>query len=336
MKRIEQIIEEAFAQLKLHTGINADWNYRPTDIDGDANLFIEGYQFHMNIEVKRELRLYQLDKLLNQAQQYQPFMVIAEHIFPTIKERLRAEKIAYLDAAGNIFINSNGIYLWIDRHKSPPKTKIAPNRAFTKAGLKTVFCLLANPHAINMTYRQLAENADVALGNIQNVFEGLKESGYILQKNKKDRLLLNKKQLLRRWIDGYNETLKPALHIGNYKFWDKDKINNWRQLPIPQHANAVWGGEGAAEEMTAYLKSAQLTLYTENKNALLSAWALIPDINGSVHLYEKFWQDSRPTVERLAPPILVYADLILSNDPRCIETAEIIYNKYLKDEFEND
>jgi hypothetical protein len=336
MRQEEQIMEEAFAQLELHTGIHAEWKYQPAEIDGEADLFIEGGQFHVYIEVKREVRQYQLEQLLDQARQYQPFMIIAERIFPTIKESLRAEKIAYLDTAGNIFVNADGTYVWIDGRKTPKKAKMITNRAFTKAGLKTVFCLLANPNAINMPYRQLAQNANVALGNIQNVLDGLKDSGFILQKNKQEKLLRNKKQLLRRWIDGYRETLKPALHIGNYKFWDKDKINKWRQLPFPEHANAVWGGEGAAEEMTGYLNPAELTLYAENKSALVSVWTLIPDINGTVHIYEKFWQDNGQSGERLAPPVLVYADLILTDDPRCIETAEIIYNKYLKDEFEND
>jgi hypothetical protein len=30
----------------------------------------------------------------------------------------------------------------------------------------------------------------------------------------------------------------------------------------------------------------------------------------------------------------VYADLLLTNDPRCLETAGMIYDKYLKNEFE--
>jgi hypothetical protein len=63
----------------------------------------------------------------------------------------------------------------------------------------------------------------------------------------------------------------------------------------------------------------------------MKKWRLIPDPAGKVQLYEKFWNNN--TDQKYAPEILVYADLILTNDPRCIETAQMIYDKYLANEF---
>lgn len=332
----ERIMEDAFAQLELHTGIQANWNYEPTEVDGEADFIIEGRQFHTYLEVKRELRQYQLDKLLDLARRYQPFMVIAEHIFPTIKERLRAEKIAYLDAAGNVFINTKGTYLWIEGHKALKKTKAVTNRAFTKAGLRVVFYLLLERAAINMPYRQLAERTGVALGNIQNVLDGLKDAGFILQKDKQERILHHKKALLMRWIEGYKETLKPALHIGNYRFWDKDAIHHWNELVFPEQITAVWGGEPAAAALTHYLNPQELILYTHNKNALLLSWRLMPNEDGELHIYERFWYEPEHQQEAFAPMLLVYADLISTDEPRCVETANMLYDKFLKDEFEGD
>ncbi len=336
MRQEEHIMEDAFAQLELHTGIQAEWNYRPMEVDGEADFIIEGRQFHTYIEVKRELRQYQLDKLLDQARRHQPFMVIAEHIFPMIKERLRAEKIAYLDTAGNVFINTEGTYLWIEGHKALKKTKAVTNRAFTKAGLRVVFFLLLEREAINMPYRQLAERTGVALGNIQNVLDGLKDAGFILQRDKQRRILHNKKALLMRWIDGYRETLKPALHVGNYRFWEKDAIHHWEKLVFPEHITAAWGGEPAAAALTDYLNPQELTLYTNSKRELVPHWRLIPNQEGELHIYERFWYEPEHQQEAFAPTLLVYADLILTDDPRCIETAQLIYDKFLKNEFEGD
>lgn len=336
MNQEKNIIEEAFAQLELHTGIRAEWQFLPAEVDGVADLFIEGRQFHTYIEVKREIRQYQLEQLLNQARRHQPFMVIAEHIFPKIKEHFRAEKIAYLDIAGNIFINTEDTYLWIDGHKPARKIKTVTNRAFTKAGLRVVFFILMVPDALDMPYRQLANYTNVALGNIQNVLDGLKDAGFILQRDHNRRILHNKKTLLRRWIDGYRETLKPALHIGNFRFLDKEALHHWETLPLPEHITAVWGGEPAAAEMTKYLVPQELTLYTNNKNAIIPQWRLIPDEDGVLHIYEQFWQEPGKEPGKLAPPLLVYADLMATDDPRCIETAQMIYDKCLKDEFESD
>lgn len=337
MKRENEIAEEALKQLALDTGIQGSWHESGRGIvDGDIELDINEKVFHAHAQVKRELRQYQLPQLLEQAQRHKPFMVVAEHIFPAIKEKLRTEKIAYLDTAGNIFIHTADIYIWIEGRKPILQHKAVTNRAFTKAGLKTVFCLLLEPGAINLPYRQLAQTAHVALGNIRNVLDGLKASGFILQRNKQEKILQNKKALLRRWIDGYRETLRPAMHIGNYRFWDKGKINDWQQLRFPEQTNAIWGGESAAAALTGYLNPAELTVYTDDKSPIITAWTLIPDKNGEVRLYEKFWQNADPGNKNGAPPLLVYADLMLTNDPRCLATAEIIYDKYLKHDFEGN
>jgi hypothetical protein len=63
----------------------------------------------------------------------------------------------------------------------------------------------------------------------------------------------------------------------------------------------------------------------------MKKWRLIPDPAGKVQLHEKFWNNK--TDRKYAPKILVYADLLLTNDPRCIETAQMIYDKYLANEF---
>jgi hypothetical protein len=76
----------------------------------------------------------------------------------------------------------------------------------------------------------------------------------------------------------------------------------------------------------------KLDLYTkETKTELMKKWRLIPDPTGKIQLYEKFWNNK--TDQKYAPEILVYADLILTNDPRCMETAKMIYDKYLANEF---
>jgi hypothetical protein len=60
----------------------------------------------------------------------------------------------------------------------------------------------------------------------------------------------------------------------------------------------------------------------------------MPKEDGELHIYERFWYE--PAQQAYAPTLLVYADLISADDPRCIETAQIMYDKFLKDEFEGD
>ena len=235
--------------------------------------------------------------------------------------------IPYLDGAGNIFINTKGLFIWIDGQKLP-RTQLKPqtNRAFTRKGLEAVFYLLQNPGAINAPHRELAALTGTALGNITNVIGGLQEAGFILNLNGKTKMLQHKKELLHRWITGYQETLKPALYLGTYFMFNKTA---WQDLELA--GDSVWGGEPAAEQMTDYLRAEKLTVYTtEEKSLLVRNWKLVPKETGNLKIYQKFWKETGP----LAPPLLVYADLVLTNDPRCLETAQRIYEQHLKDDFE--
>jgi len=211
--------------------------------------------------------------------------------------------------------------------------KPVTNRAFTKTGLKMVFFLMLHEDAINMPQRLLAHATGVALGNIKNVITGLEEAGYVLQTGKKRQVLQNKRALLDRWIAGYGETLKPSLHIGNYKLMPGHPLQELRN-DIIKPGKTVWGGEPAGEWLTDYLRPKILTIYTlEKRNQAMVKWKLVPAEKGEIRLYEKFWNDWPTEGKQYAPELLVYADLILTGDPRCIETAEMIYKKHLKDEF---
>lgn len=328
-----QIIPRALERLATTTGIKAKWKPGKQEIDGELSFQTAPFPFNIYVEVKREIRQYQLANIFEMAKRYQPFMIVAENIFPTIKEMLRDKKIGYLDTAGNIFINTGGNFIWIDGNKATQEKKRTTNRAFTKTGLRTVFYLLLVEDAINMPYRKLAEATGVALGNIRNIMDGLKDAGFILQIDNRTLKLQNKKALLERWITGYGETLKPTLQLGTYRFWDQGKFRQWQTIPV-EVGKTAWGGEPAAEHLTKYLATNELTLYTAEKTKMVTKWKLIPDAKGNVHLYEKFWLDDKADKGKYVPPLLTYADLLLTNDPRCLETAERIYEKYLKNDFE--
>jgi len=330
----EGIVTRALGRLEVQTGITGDWTKLENEVDGTVDLHLATENVRFIVEVKRELRDYQIPGLIEMANKHDHFLVVAERIFPTLKEKLRTNKIAYLDGAGNIYINTAGQLIWLDGQKYDEPEKLVTNRAFTKTGLKTVFYLLLHEHAIEMPYRTLAKNTRVALGNIKNIILGLKDAGFVLQINERDMKLQRKKELLNRWIAGYRETLKPALLQGRYRFYHQQQFANWKELPIAP-GKTVWGGEPAAEMITDWLNPQVITAYTtEKRGALVPQWKLVPDNGGNVNIYEKFWNDEDTDTLPFAPYLLVYADLKLTEDPRCQETAEIIYNKYLKDGFE--
>ena len=68
------------------------------------------------------------------------------------------------------------------------------------------------------------------------------------------------------------------------------------------------------------MKPDERTIYTkETKAELIKNYRLIPDPNGNIKVYKKFWDkgDNGNSV----PPILAYVDLMNTGDQRNIETA---------------
>lgn len=328
-----ELVNFALENLYNATGIKGKWRYYNDDkgIDGVMQFIVDKQSVKYHVEVKKELRERQLPQIFNQAKSHPPFLVIAERIFPKIKDELRRQNIAYLEANGNFFLKQKGIFLWIEGKETIPQEKEKVNRAFTKTGLKVVFHFLLDESWINMPHREIARKIEVGLGNINYVLNGLKETGFLVRLNKDEYKLVNKKELLDRWMTGYKERLQSALFLGTFRFLKAEDFGEWKDLPIKQ-GKTWWGGEPAGDIYTHYLRPGELILYTvETRAELMKNYRLVPDVRGNVKVFKKFWYDEDQ--ENVAPPILVYTDLMNTEDRRCIETAQRVYDEFLQDQF---
>ena len=331
----EHIILNALEKFHETTGMKTEFKPAVKDrlIDGTVDIIAANKEKVFFIEFKRQLRAHHLPGITEQALKYKPLLVIAETIFPKLKEELRRQNIAYLDDAGNAYINYHDLVILIDGKKNEEKENKVTNRAFTKAGLKVVFHLLLQEELINLPYRELAKKAEVGLGNINNVMTGLKDMGYVLQLDNKRKKLQKKNELLDRWMNGFAEILKPALHIGNFRFANAAQFDNWRTIRVEEQ-NTVWGGEPAGDILTDDLNPAKLTIYTKgNKADIMKQFKAVPDPDGNIKVYQKFWNHPVQWQKPTAPPLLIYVDLMLTGDPRCQGIAKQIFDKYLKNEF---
>jgi len=316
----QEFVYTALEALYRTTGIQAYFKPKKT-LDGGLEIVLNGHKYEFTIEVKRELRTHQLQQVEEYFHRYDNFLLIANRIFPKIKEEFRYKGIPYIEANGNIFLKKEGLFLFVDTQKTLDIEKGKGNRAFTKTGLKVVFYLLQHKDAIHLPQRELANLTNVALGNIPQVIEGLKETGYLIPLNNKTYVWENRKALLNRWIAEYATVLRPKLVKERYTLKE-----NWNELALDNH-KTVWGGEPAADILTNHLRPEKFLIYTtENRMDLIRNYKLIPDKNGEVEVLEMFWKNK---IEKTAPKLLVYADLILEGGKRNKETAEKIYHEYI-------
>ena len=317
----QEIADIALQNLNQIVGIQAKWS-KKGPLDGVLELKMDNRKHIFRVKVLREIRTYQLHQIEDDFRKNEHFLLLANRLFPKIKEELRQKGIPYLEANGNIYVKKGGLFLFVDSQKPLEIEKNKGNRAFTKTGLKVLFYLLQHKEAIQLTQRALAENANVGLGNIPQVIEGLKETGYLLSLNNKTYIWENKKALFERWIAEYATVLRPKLVKERYTI-----KGNWQEIKFDTQ-KTVWGGEPAADQLTRHLRPEKFLIYTkENRMELIKKYKLMPDKNGAVEVLDMFWKIN---TNKTAPPILVYTDLILEGGKRNKETAQKIYNEYIQ------
>jgi len=318
-----ELINTAIEQLQEIEGINVK---RKTNklVDGELTIDFNGVKINYVVFARKELRQYQLDEIFNiQRENNKGLLVIAENIFPKIKDKLNENNIAYIEIYGNTRLIGNGTYVFIEKNKKRPNRRIKTYRTFTKTGLIVVFHFLMDKELVNKTHREIAKTAGVALGNIPQVIDGLKAMGYLLPLNKTDYVWDKRDELLDRWVNEYGTTLRPKLYQGNYVLKE-----NWTTLQLKTDV-AVWGGEPAADILTNHLRPEKFMLYTKERQIeFMKKYRLIPKAEGELEVLDMFWNNT--TDDKTAPPILVYADLLLEGGKRNYETARLIFDEYIK------
>ena len=183
----------------------------------------------------------------------------------------------------------------------------------------------------------MAEVADISKSTVGSILDDLHKRGFLLKINTKKRKLSNKEGLLSEWVNAYNEKLKPTLIRGRFRLLP-NKLQKWKQLDLGE--DIFWGGEPAADILTNYLSPGEWTIYSNvDKKLLLKKVGFVPDPKGgNVIIYSVFWNPINNfsfNIEgsKTVNPLLVYADLLATNDSRNFETAKKIYEQYLLTHF---
>ena len=305
-------------QTAIDTGVDAE--IVVTTSDGQSHRFIVAY--------RREVRAHQLGTIieLRRDQRQRPFLLCADTLFAGIREKLRELGVNYVDGAGNMFIRTPKLHIYIDGLRAKePKPRV--HGAFTRAGLRVIYQFLADGTTLNQAYRQIAEKAGVGLETLSKTVHGLRSAGYILAVTNDVNKLTKKKELLDRWVGEYGEKLKPSLHLRTYRFAEKEATPRWQSLELRQ-GQTCWGGEPAGGLLTGYLMPEIFTLYSNEPEAeLMRSLRLVPDSEGNVFVYRPFWRLDKESA--IAPPLVVYADLVGTGDPRNLETATRIWESHV-------
>jgi len=329
------IIQETLQNFEKNTGIKSTWEKaKPKDngMDGILHFTLDKKRLKFHVQVSKRLGLQHLPAIAEKQKHMKDLVLLAVQIPEQVAVNLKEMRINYIDGAGNAYIKSADIFVLIKGNKLDKMQPSFQAKAFSKAGLKVIFQFLLHPELVNETIRNIANQTDVSLDTVHKTIQGLKQLGYLIPLTRKKIGWNNRKELLEKWIGEYETRLKPGLHISNFRFVKETEFVQWKKMHLKSEVT-FWGGEPAGDLLTDYLKPEILTLYTkETKMEMIKNYRIIPEPNGYIKAYQKFW-DRNETDKATVPPLLVYADLINTGDKRNIETAQKIYERFLQDKF---
>ena len=254
-------------------------------------------------------------------------MLVVEYVSQPKAEKLRSLGIQFFDTAGNAYFNAPGIYIFVNGRKAKIKKQITPC-LFRPPAMKLLFAFLTGHNLQNETYRRISAETGVPTPTVGVFMGDLEKAGFLMRNQGNERLIIRRDELFRRWVENYGETFRATLDPVRFRSTKYDG-RWWEAVEIGNYGAAIWGGEIGGERLTEHLKAETATVYSDSLLPKLQAkYGLIRDSSGNVEILKKFWKRERE-IGDIAPPLVVYADLIATADRRNLETAQMIYDRHL-------
>ncbi|KRB78459.1 hypothetical protein ASE01_04125 [Nocardioides sp. Root190] len=249
-----------------------------------------------------------------------PLLVGATSVSARSADNFRRAGIQFIDAAGNASIRFGDVLIDVRGRRAdiepPHPERERGGNLFSTARSQVAFALLQWPRLWKRPQREIAEAAGVSLGQANDALRMFRQSGFGPGGNRSD------SELLDLWVASFPQGLGQKLTLATYR----GSVDEFRKVdaedPVFLGGPAL-SGELAADDL---LRPASLTIYVAGLDPMLpvkNRWR--SDGDGNITVRRRFWttpphesqdHDGPLTGLRNAPAVLVYADLMASDDPR--------------------
>ncbi|WP_316750440.1 hypothetical protein [Pedobacter gandavensis] len=173
---MEERIYHILQIFQENIGITATFepNTKRKDVSGYIEITNDDERQRMPAVFKKDVKYLHLVQFLELKEEIGDFIIVAEVIYPATREQLRALKLNYLDLAGNSYLRKEDWFFFLEGYKNKVPTPPQKAPGFTKTGLMLIFHFLNDETYLNATYRQMAKDYGIALGNITKIITALK------------------------------------------------------------------------------------------------------------------------------------------------------------------
>lgn len=256
-----------------------------------------------------------------------PLLVLGARITPRNADRMREVGINYLDANGNAFITFGDVLVDVRGRTGDPvatfhRERVVTSNLFSPKRAQVAFALISWPHLVTAKLREIAEAARVSVGFAQKTLADFEAANYVqhLDRGRAGRRLTDVAGLIDGWTAAFPGGLGSPEGTRAFRgTFDPDALAV--DGPV-----VYLSGEPAAPLIRHH---ATWTLYCDEvprEAAAAGRWTARSS-EPNVFLRDVFWKSpSESSGGRLlmAPPLLVYADLMASGDSRQREAANAL------------
>lgn len=273
-----------------------------------------------------------------------PVVLVTPHIPRQMGERLATQGINFVDCAGNVHLRlPHHTILILGKPAPRAHARRRPRTAVTAAWMRIAYAFLAQPEQ-PWTTRTLHKATGVAIGHAAEMVAGLRTEGLVRRAAKRGRqLTLDPRRLAHLWVEEYGAALRPHLVLGTYAPLRGDlealveRMKAWEQAPGPWALTGTWG----AYQLVRFYTGDRLALFVEPPaHGWVQALGIVPDDRGPVTLLAPVaplqWEDTTTPLLPVAPPLLVYADLLYIGEERARQQAQLLARAHLRELISGD
>lgn len=259
-----------------------------------------------------------------------PVLALGARITPRNADHLRDAGINYFDEAGNGHLAFGDTLIDVrGRTASSPGQVRKPTKSsslFTEKRSQVILAVISWPDLLSGRLQDLSRAAGVSVSFTQKTLVALEAANYLDSFGPRDSgSLRNIDSLIDGWSAAFSSGLGSRENTRTFRgeFDPSDLLDDGPPIYLSGEAVAPW-----------IRRHLTWTIYTEGiprDAARAGRWAS-EELEPTIFVREKFWSEPVPaeTFARkrvhVAPPLLVYADLLASGDSREREAAHHLRN----------
>jgi hypothetical protein len=263
-----------------------------------------------------------------------PLLLLARYIPRPSAERLIEAGVNFLDQAGNMHLVLGQNYertIIGNRENTAPKE----GQRVSAAVAQLMFTFATKEQAASWSVRQLAEASGLSKSNVAKVRQQLVNRG-VLKESEHRFDIRDKSRLQEELLRGYELALRPKLLIGRFRHADSDldeMLASLREAFADLSIRWSVTGGPAAHALQKFYRGLELPTFVDSfPDQLRRRLRILPDKSGPLIFLRSFGDVPFGRVTEpfpLAPPWLIYSELMYSSDPRAHEAAEEIKREFL-------